>query len=158
MEAAKRGKTHAQLLFACQHAGASCAFAGAPQLFELKTRSLPIWLHLKFLEAQATSIQTHGEVLTQQSADYQTLEACWQWLDNFMMQENILKICFCSLPASITRNQPFSTLATSAFPSGEQRQTLRDELQRARFFDNFARVDSSHRWLCFSCRHPEKFR
>ena len=64
----------------------------------------------------------------------------------------------CSLPAAVTRGQPFATLATSAFPSREQRQTLRDELRRAHFFDSFALDETSHRWLCFGCRHPDRYR
>lgn len=88
------------------------------------------------------------------------------------------------MPKDATKNRPFVTLVTSAFPSvkvkyfilfafsvklnkinshfvilkklfKEQSQLLK-ELQEARYFDSFSFNAQMNKWVCFGCAYPEK--
>ncbi|VDK49284.1 unnamed protein product [Anisakis simplex] len=126
--------------FRCQVRDAHCAF-NADNLFVFKTRVAPIWLHLMFLQLEASSLESTGEVVAQSSEAFQTLSHCWS-----------------CLPTTLTRNRPFVTLVTSAFPALKEQQQIYKELQEAHYFDSFSFSTVSQKWSCFSCSHPERVR
>lgn len=78
-----------------------------------------------------------GQVLDQESAEFRTLERCWECL---------------------SKERPFVTVVTSAFPAAKEESAMLKELQEARFFDSFLYMLHERRWACFSCAHPDKVR
>ncbi|EJD76466.1 hypothetical protein LOAG_16595 [Loa loa] len=144
-EGNKGVKHRMRIYFRCEVTDDHCIY-DSNQLFSFKTHCAPIWLHLMFLQMEAASIITTGQVVAQCSEMYQTLSNCWS-----------------SLPSAQTRNRPFLELVTSAFPahkicfSSEQQQILK-ELLDARYFDSFSYNTALQKWSCFSCSHPERVR
>ncbi|VDM93955.1 unnamed protein product [Onchocerca ochengi] len=126
--------------FRCQITDDHCIY-DSNQLFNFKTHVAPIWLHLMFLQMEAISIETTGQVVAQCSEEYQILCNCWN-----------------SLPSAQTRNRPFLELVTSAFPAHKEQQQILKELLDARYFDSFSYNTVLQKWSCFSCNHPERAR
>lgn len=140
VEGAKGSKHRMRIHFRCQVRDAHCIF-NFDNLFAFKTRVAPIWLHLMFLQLEASSLESTGEVVTQSSEAFQTLSHCWS-----------------CLPSALTRNRPFVTLVTSAFPALKEQQQIYKELQDAHYFDSFTFSTRTQKWSCFSCNHPERVR
>uniref|UniRef100_A0A915EV20 PH domain-containing protein n=1 Tax=Ditylenchus dipsaci TaxID=166011 RepID=A0A915EV20_9BILA len=139
VEGSKGTKSRMRVHFSCQTNGLYCIFNSLHHLFAFKTHIAPVWLHLMFLQVEARSIEINGKVLTQESDEFQTLDHCWRCLSK-----------------EVTRNKPFVTLVTSAFPSVKEQCEMLKELQESRFFDSFSFNAQINKWSCFSCSHPEK--
>ncbi|KAM3718394.1 Protein melted [Dirofilaria immitis] len=139
-EGNKGAKYRIRVHFRCQVADDHCIY-DSNQLFSFKTHVAPIWLHLMFLQMEAISIETTGQVIAQCSETYQILSNCWS-----------------SLPSAQTRNRPFLELVTSAFPAHKEQQQILKELLDARYFDSFSYNTVLQKWSCFSCNHPERAR
>uniref|UniRef100_F1KT96 Protein melted n=1 Tax=Ascaris suum TaxID=6253 RepID=F1KT96_ASCSU len=140
VEGAKGSRHRMRVHFRCQLRDAHCVY-NSDNLFAFKTRVAPIWLHLMFLQLEASSLESSGEVVAQSSESFQTLAHCWS-----------------CLPAALTRNRPFVTLVTSAFPALKEQQQIYRELQDAHYFDSFSFSTLTQKWSCFSCSHPERVR
>uniref|UniRef100_A0A915PYT4 PH domain-containing protein n=1 Tax=Setaria digitata TaxID=48799 RepID=A0A915PYT4_9BILA len=139
-EGNKGAKHRMRVHFRCQVADDHCIY-DSNQFFSFKTHAAPVWLHLMFLQMEATSIETTGQVIAQCSETYQALSSCWS-----------------SLPSAQTRNRPFLELVTSAFPAHKEQQQILKELLDARYFDSFSYNIVLQKWSCFSCNHPERAR
>uniref|UniRef100_A0A183UNQ0 Protein melted-like protein n=1 Tax=Toxocara canis TaxID=6265 RepID=A0A183UNQ0_TOXCA len=140
VEGAKGTRHRMRVHFRCQMRDAHCVY-NSDNLFAFKTRVAPIWLHLMFLQLEASSLESTGEVVAQSSEAFQTLSHCWS-----------------CLPTALTRNRPFVTLVTSAFPALKEQQQIYKELQDAHYFDSFSFSTLTQKWSCFSCSHPERVR
>ncbi|CAI4232519.1 unnamed protein product [Auanema sp. JU1783] len=138
VEGSKSSKHRMIVHFACQARAEYCVF-NEDYLFNFKTKLPASWLHLMFLQMQSTSIETTGQVIAQSSAAYLKLSNCWQ-----------------CLPSSVTKNRPFVTLVTSAFPTTKDQDRMLKEMENASFFDCFSLDGPSNRWQCFSCSNPDK--
>uniref|UniRef100_A0AC34GFM0 PH domain-containing protein n=1 Tax=Panagrolaimus sp. ES5 TaxID=591445 RepID=A0AC34GFM0_9BILA len=64
--------------------------------------------------------------------------------------------CWNTLGKDVTKNREFVTLVTSAFPTIKEQTLILKELQEARYFDDFSCNPTLHKWICFTCAHPEK--
>ncbi|CAD5211004.1 unnamed protein product [Bursaphelenchus okinawaensis] len=141
VEGVKGSKTRMRVHFSCQLMGPHCLFDNFEQLFVFKTKYPAIWLHLMFLQVQVAHIYHTNQVLDQESAEFKTLQNCWECLSK-----------------NVTNLKPFVTLVTSAFPGHKEQSQMLKELQESRFFDSFVYIASEHKWACFSCAHPDKTR
>uniref|UniRef100_A0A0N5AWX3 PH domain-containing protein n=1 Tax=Syphacia muris TaxID=451379 RepID=A0A0N5AWX3_9BILA len=140
VEGTKGSKSRMRVHFRCQMNGPHCEF-NSENLFAFKTRVASIWLHLMFLQMEATSLETTGEVIPQSSKAFQTLSKCWSCLSS-----------------TLTRSRHFTTLVTSKFPLLKEQQQIYKELQEAHYFDSFTYNPQKQKWCCYSCNHPERVR
>ncbi|VDD97196.1 unnamed protein product [Enterobius vermicularis] len=140
VEGSKGSKSRMRVHFRCQMNGPHCEF-NSENLFAFKTRVASIWLHLMFLQMEATSLETTGEVIPQASKAFQTLSKCWSCLSS-----------------TLTRGRHFTTLVTSKFPLLKEQQQIYKELQDAHYFDSFTYNPQEQKWCCYSCNHPERVR
>lgn len=140
VEGTKGSKSRMRVHFRCQMNGPHCEF-NSENLFAFKTRVASIWLHLMFLQMEATSLEATGEVIPQASRAFQTLSKCWSCLSS-----------------TLTRGRHFTTLVTSKFPLLKEQQQIYKELQDAHYFDSFTYNPQEQKWCCYSCNHPERVR
>jgi hypothetical protein len=140
VEATKSSKARMKIYFVCQlREHQYCLHSNNDSLFVFKTNIPAVWLHLMFLQAEVSSIETSNKVLTQESEEFKTLANCWN-----------------TLGKDVTKSREFVTLVTSAFPTIKEQTLILKELQEARYFDDFSCNPILHKWICFSCAHPEK--
>uniref|UniRef100_A0A1I7TG15 PH domain-containing protein n=1 Tax=Caenorhabditis tropicalis TaxID=1561998 RepID=A0A1I7TG15_9PELO len=139
VEGSKNSKHRMVIHFSCQTRSSSCCVFTKEYLFAFKTKYPAFWLHFMFLQMECSAITRFGEVVGKDSQQYQTLEHCWK-----------------CLPSSITKNVPFDTMITAAFPNSKDQDKLIKELEEAGFFACFTVDSSNNLWKCISCTHPEK--
>ncbi|KAE9549824.1 hypothetical protein FO519_006958 [Halicephalobus sp. NKZ332] len=140
IEGTKSSKAKMRIHFICQvREHRYCLHCNNDSLFAFKTHIPAVWIHLMFLQSEATSIESSNRVLDQESEEFKTLAHCWE-----------------CLPKDVTKGREFVTLVTSAFPSTKEQDIMLKELQEARYFDSFNFSAQSQKWTCFSCAHPEK--
>ncbi|TMS35006.1 hypothetical protein L596_002493 [Steinernema carpocapsae] len=140
VEGSKGSKHRMRVHLACQMRDSHCLYDGE-SMFAFKTHIAPTWLHLMFLQMEVMSMENDGPVLCQNSEQFKTLNHCWE-----------------CLPSVCTKNRPFVTLVTSAFPGLKDQAQMLKELQDSRYFDSFSYNAQKKMWCCFSCNHPERVR
>ncbi|CAI2347232.1 unnamed protein product [Caenorhabditis sp. 36 PRJEB53466] len=141
VEGSKGSKHRMVIHFSCQSRSSPCCVFTKEYLFAFKTKYPAFWLHFMFLQMECSAITQFGEVVGKDSQQYQTLEHCWK-----------------CLPSSITKNVPFDTMITAAFPNSKDQEKLMKELDEAGFFACFTMDSSNNFWNCISCTNPEKVR
>ncbi|PIC49840.1 hypothetical protein B9Z55_008313 [Caenorhabditis nigoni] len=139
VEGSKSSKHRMVIHFSCQTRSSPCCVFTKEYLFAFKTKYPAFWLHFMFLQMECSAITQFGEVAGKDSQQYQTLEHCWK-----------------CLPSSITKNVPFDTMITAAFPNSKDQDKLTKELDEAGFFAYFTMDSSNNMWNCISCTNPEK--
>lgn len=139
VEGSKSSKHRMVIHFSCQTRSSPCCVFTKEYLFAFKTKYPAFWLHFMFLQMECSAITQFGEVVGKDSQQYQTLEHCWK-----------------CLPSSITKNIPFDTMITAAFPNSKDQDKLIKELDEAGFFACFTMDSSNNMWNCISCTNPEK--
>jgi hypothetical protein len=140
VEGTKSSKSRMKIYFVCQlREHQYCLHSTNEALFVFKTNIPAVWLHLMFLQAEVSSIESTNKVLTQESEEFKTLANCWN-----------------TLGKDFTKNREFVTLVTSAFPTIKEQTQILKELQDAQYFDDFSFNPTLHKWICFACAHPEK--
>lgn len=156
VEGSKSSKHRMVIHFSCQTRSSPCCVFTKEYLFAFKTKYPAFWLHFMFLQMECSAITQFGEVVGKDSQQYQTLEHCWK-----------------CLPSSITKNVPFDTMITAAFPNSkvsrdatatqvksliQDQDKLIKELDEAGFFACFTMDTSNNFWNCISCTNPDKVR
>ncbi|KAF1767834.1 hypothetical protein GCK72_007793 [Caenorhabditis remanei] len=139
VEGSKSSKHRMVIHFSCQTRSSPCCVFTKEYLFAFKTKYPSFWLHFMFLQMECSAITQFGEVVGKDSQQYQTLEHCWK-----------------CLPSSITKNVPFDTMITAAFPNSKDQEKLIKELDEAGFFACFTMDSTNNMWNCISCTNPEK--
>ncbi|XP_006818174.2 ventricular zone-expressed PH domain-containing protein 1-like [Saccoglossus kowalevskii] len=124
-------RTFGRLEFYCGKKGPHCLFNKSP--FIHTTRNLQPWVHLMFLELQASSSTS----VSLDDDGVQNLKACWE------QQKKGGPI-------------PFTRLITQPFPILKVQDHLIDELTDISYFDVFVYNKSFETWLCFLCNNPDK--
>ncbi|CAJ0957774.1 unnamed protein product, partial [Mesorhabditis belari] len=140
VEGGKGSKHRMKIHFSCQVRSTYCSFH-ADNKYAIKTRNETSWLHLMFLQMEASSLSQTGEVLSQSSSPYRTLSNCWD-----------------HLPQSVTKGRPFVTLVTSAFPHTKDQEKLLKELEENAVWGFFEIDPVTSKWACLSCAHPDRVR
>ncbi|XP_070560670.1 ventricular zone-expressed PH domain-containing protein 1-like isoform X2 [Ptychodera flava] len=120
-----------RLEFYCSRKGSHCLFNKTP--FVITTRTLQPWVHLMFLELQASS----STPVSLDDDAVQNLKACWE------QQKKGGPI-------------PFTRLITQPFPVIKIQDHLIDELTDVSYFDVFCFNKDTTSWLCFLCNNPDK--
>jgi hypothetical protein len=140
IEGSKPGKSKMKIYFACQSNGPHCMFSKVDDLFAFKTKLPEVWLQLMFLHVQTAHMHlTCGQVLDQNSNEFQTLANCWDFL-----------------PSNVTKSRKFSNIVVSQFPTQKEKSRVLKELQDARFFDNFVFNAHELKWSCVICANPAR--
>ncbi|XP_077998363.1 ventricular zone-expressed PH domain-containing protein 1-like isoform X2 [Glandiceps talaboti] len=120
-----------RLEFYCNRKGSHCLFNKTP--FVISTRTLQPWVHLMFLEVQASS----STPVSLDDDAVQNLKACWE------QQKKGGPI-------------PFTRLITQPFPVLKSQEHMIDELTDVSYFDVFCFNKDTESWLCFLCNNPDK--
>lgn len=123
----------AKLSFGCENQSTHCLHD--QHLFSVYTQYPHIWIHLIYLDIQASS----ALALSSNDPLVSALKNCWESLKY--------------------DNRTFTILMTSAFPSVKDQQNIFNELCNFGYFDLFDHCklnDSGTRWCCILCNRPNQ--
>ncbi|XP_022085583.1 ventricular zone-expressed PH domain-containing protein 1-like isoform X2 [Acanthaster planci] len=122
-----------RLDFYCQKRGQHCLYSSAP--FMVETKEIQPWIHLKFLQLQATS----PTPVSLDDRAVQSLRKNWE------------------RQKTVGGTMTFLKLITQNFPPSKVQQALTAVLKKGSFYDLFTYNSQLSVWNCFICNNPNKF-
>ncbi|XP_071805462.1 ventricular zone-expressed PH domain-containing protein homolog 1-like [Asterias amurensis] len=122
-----------KLDFYCQKKGRNCLYSTSP--FVVETKETQPWIHLKFLQLQATS----PSPVSLDDRAVQSLRKNWE------------------RQKTAGGTMTFLKLITQNFPPSKVQQALTAVLNKVSFYDLFTYNIHLNIWNCFICNNPNKF-
>ncbi|XP_038061667.1 ventricular zone-expressed PH domain-containing protein homolog 1-like [Patiria miniata] len=122
-----------RLDFYCQRKGQHCLYSTSP--FAVETKEIQPWIHLKFLQLQATS----PSPVSLDDRAVQSLRKNWE------------------RQKTVGGTMTFLKLITQNFPPSKVQQALTAVLNKGSFYDLFTYNPQQSVWNCFICNNPSKF-